>query len=78
MTCLCRYYVATHLNFQLGYNDGHVVSANISVIDRLETLPEEPDVNATLRFRYSVSWFSDSTPVQARLYKYGKSVYVEE
>lgn len=66
-----QYLVPTHYNFHLGFNDGHVVSANISVTDRFVTLPADPDPNqnVTLNFRYSVSWFSDATPVQARLYK---------
>ena len=64
-----RYYLFTHIEFDIKYNEDKVIEINVS------TNPEQAvdislDAEIKVKFTYSVRWIPVSTPWEKRLQRY--------
>ena len=64
-----RYYLFTHLDFSIAYNDRHIIEVNVSA-DPLQRVDLGQHVRK-LEFSYSVKWLETSTPLAERMSRLG-------
>ena len=60
-----RYYLFTHLDFSIAYNDRHIIEVNVSA-DPLQRVDLGQNVRK-IEFSYSVKWLETSTPLSERM-----------
>lgn len=67
-----KVYLFTHLHFELGYNDGRIVSADLTTQDETKLDITDSSKSVSVKFTYSVQWFSSDIEWKHRFNKYSK------
>lgn len=62
-----RYFLFTHISFDIKYNKDNVIEINISTNPDHAVDISENTTNVKVKFTYSVRWTSVSTPWEKRL-----------
>ena len=71
-----RYYLFTHLDFSIAYNDRHIIEVNVSA-DPLQRVDLGQHVRK-LEFSYSVKWLETSTPLAERMSRYAQYSFLPQ
>lgn len=67
-----KVYLFTHLHFELGYNDGRIVSADLTTQDDTKLDITDSSKSVSVTFTYSAQWFSSDIEWKHRFNKYSK------
>ena len=65
-----RYFLFTHISFDIKYNKDNVIEINISTNPDHAVDISEDMTNVKVKFTYTVRWTSVSTPWEKRLQRY--------
>jgi len=69
-TTHCRYYLFTHIDFDIKYNERHVIEISVSTDPRQALDISDGAHNTTAKFTYSVQWHSTDITYEKRLQRY--------
>ena len=72
-----RYYLFTHVHFDVAYNGDKVVEINVST-DPLRTVDITEGSEATVEFSYSVRWKETRIPFERRMEKYSRYSFLPQ
>ena len=72
-----RYYLFTHVHFDIAYNDDRVIEINVST-DPTQTVDITEDVSVKVEFTYSVKWKQTSIPFERRMEKYSRYSFLPQ
>jgi hypothetical protein len=67
-----KVYLFTHLHFELGYNEGRIVSADLTTNDERKLDITDSDKPIQVKFTYSVQWKPSEVEWKHRFTKYNK------
>jgi hypothetical protein len=65
-----RYYLFTHIEFDIKYNGDKIIEINVSTNPEQAVDITNDDPSLTVKFTYSVRWIPVSTPWEKRLQRY--------
>ena len=72
-----RYFLFTHVHFEISYNEDRVIEINLST-DPLKTVDITADQAMSMRFSYSVHWKPTTTAFKDRMDKYSRYSFLPE
>eukprot|EP00245_Coleochaete_scutata_P002916 TRINITY_DN14158_c0_g1_i1.p1 TRINITY_DN14158_c0_g1~~TRINITY_DN14158_c0_g1_i1.p1 ORF type:complete len:653 (-),score=99.92 TRINITY_DN14158_c0_g1_i1:950-2722(-) len=72
-----RYYLFTHVHFEIHYNDDHVVEINVAT-DASRILDITEDTEATVTFTYSAKWIPTEKSFEKRMEKYARYSFLPQ
>jgi len=72
-----RYFLFTHVHFEISYNEDRVIEINLST-DPLKTIDITADEEMSVRFSYSVQWKPTSIEFKDRMDKYSRYSFLPE
>ena len=72
-----KYFLFTHVHFEISYNDDRVIEINLST-DPLRTIDITADEALSVRFSYSVHWKETHIKFKDRMEKYSRYSFLPE
>eukprot|EP00899_Mesostigma_viride_P015679 jgi/Mesvir1/24111/Mv10831-RA.2 len=72
-----RYYLFTHVHFDIYYNNNRVIEINVST-DPLRTVDITDNTEVSVEFRYSVKWQETKIPFERRMEKYSRYSFLPQ
>mmetsp|Transcript_32648 Transcript_32648/g.39520 ORF Transcript_32648/g.39520 Transcript_32648/m.39520 type:complete len:615 (+) Transcript_32648:134-1978(+) len=72
-----RYYLFTHVHFDISYNDNRIIEINVST-DPLRTVDITEGDSIPVEFSYSVKWKETSIPFDRRMEKYSRYSFLPQ
>jgi hypothetical protein len=72
-----RYYLFTHVHFDVAYNGDRVIEINVST-DPLRTVDITDDHDVDVEFSYSVKWKETHIPFDRRMEKYSRYSFLPQ
>ena len=72
-----RYFLFTHVHFDIFYNADHVIEINVST-DPLRTLDVTSGDGVRVEFSYSVKWKETAIPFERRMEKYSRNSFLPQ
>jgi hypothetical protein len=72
-----RYFLFTHVHFDIAYNADHVVEINVST-DPLRTVDISAGDEVPVEFSYSAKWKETSIPFERRMEKYSRYSFLPQ
>jgi hypothetical protein len=72
-----RYYLFTHVHFDISYNNDRVIEINVST-DPLRTVDITEGDSIPVEFSYSVKWKETSIPFDRRMEKYSRYSFLPQ
>lgn len=72
-----RYFLFTHVHFDISYNENRVIEINVST-DPLRTVEITDQDSATVEFSYSTKWKPTSIPFERRMEKYSRYSFLPQ
>ena len=72
-----KYFLFTHVHFEISYNDDRVIEINLST-DPLKTVDITADEAMSVRFSYSVHWKKTRVEFKDRMDKYSRYSFLPE
>ncbi|XRB23606.1 transmembrane 9 superfamily member [Pseudoscourfieldia marina] len=72
-----RYYLFTHVHFDISYNGDRIIEINVST-DPLRTVDITDGDSATVDFSYSVKWKETTIPYARRMEKYSRYSFLPQ
>jgi len=73
-----RFYLFTHLHFEIFYSGDQVIEINVSTDPAFEVDITKPDPNLVAEFSYSASWKPTTVPFSQRMDKYSRSSFLPQ
>ena len=72
-----RYYLFTHVHFDIAYNEDRVIEINVST-DPTQTVDITEDEPVKVEFSYSVKWKETTIPFERRMEKYSRYSFLPQ
>jgi len=72
-----RYYLFTHVHFDIFYNADHVIEINVST-DPLQVQDVTASEDVKVEFSYSVKWKETTIPFERRMEKYSRNSFLPQ
>ena len=72
-----RYYLFTHVHFDIAYNDDRIIEINVST-DPTQTVDITEDEPVKVEFSYSVKWKETTIPFERRMEKYSRYSFLPQ
>eukprot|EP00898_Chlorokybus_atmophyticus_P005779 jgi/Chlat1/6201/Chrsp44S05799 len=72
-----RYYLFTHVHFEINYNEDKVIEINVST-DPTRTVDISGDQETMVQFSYSVKWKETNIPYERRMEKYSRYSFLPQ
>ncbi len=74
---LLRFYLFTHIHFDILYNDNRVIEVNVST-DPARTVDITNGDKIIVDYTYSVNWREGTTPYEKRMEKYSRYSFLPQ
>lgn len=72
-----RYYLFTHVHFDISYNDNRVIEINVST-DPLRTVDITEGDSVQVQFSFSTKWKPTTIPFERRMEKYSRYSFLPQ